>query len=114
MDKKTEYPLMTQETVARTTTPDLQVPTASCLIEGNPEPCEIVIVGASGDLTSRKLIPALYNLYQRNVLPKPFLIIGCSRTNMDDQEFRNNLKEALSNRDDLDLSQWDAFGINFF
>jgi len=109
MDKNDEKPVLMQQTEARTSTPDLQVPTASCLIEGYPEPCEIIIVGASGDLTSRKLIPALYNLFLRHVLPKPFLIIGCSRTNMGDLEFRNKLKEALSNEDDLNLSQWDSF-----
>ena len=96
MDKNDGQPVLTQETVARTTAPDLQVPTASCLIDGRPESCEIVIVGASGDLTARKLVPALYNLFLRKVIPDPFLIIGCSRTKMDDEEFRNNLKEALS------------------
>ncbi|MBL7102411.1 MAG: hypothetical protein ISS60_06600, partial [Desulfobacteraceae bacterium] len=44
------------------------------------EPCTLVIIGASGDLTARKLVPALLNLYLNDGLPDPFLIVGCGRT----------------------------------
>lgn len=59
------------------------------------EPHIIVIFGASGDLTKRKLIPALHNLHQQQMLGHPFAILGVSRTKMDDQEFRERMKEFL-------------------
>ncbi|MDR3181334.1 MAG: glucose-6-phosphate dehydrogenase [Planctomycetaceae bacterium] len=51
----------------------------------------LVIFGASGDLTSRKLIPALYNLFRKNRLPKPLNIVGFSRTKMSGSDWRNKL-----------------------
>jgi glucose-6-phosphate 1-dehydrogenase len=45
-----------------------------------PDPCAMVIFGASGDLTERKLLPALYYLACERLLPGGFSIIGCSRT----------------------------------
>lgn len=59
------------------------------------EPHIIVIFGASGDLTKRKLIPALYNLHQQQMLGHPFAILGASRTAMTDEEFRVKMKEFL-------------------
>ncbi len=57
------------------------------------EACAFIIFGASGDLTSRKLIPALYNLYCANLLPKGFAVIGFAITPMDDEKFRAHLRE---------------------
>ena len=50
----------------------------------------LLIFGASGDLTTRKLIPALYELYVRNLLPENFVILGAARTVLTDDEFRKN------------------------
>src|SRR3954447_1720950 len=58
-------------------------------------PCAIVIFGANGDLTKRKLIPALYRLAYERRLPPGFAIIGNSRTGMSDEAFREKMKEAL-------------------
>src|SRR5215210_2321513 len=58
-------------------------------------PCAIVIFGANGDLTKRKLIPALYRLAYERRLPPGFAIIGNSRTGMSDEDFRAKMKEAL-------------------
>lgn len=55
----------------------------------------LVIFGASGDLTKRKLIPALYNLYIQNLLPKKFAVLGASRSSLTDIEFRNKTEEFL-------------------
>ncbi|PMH43245.1 glucose-6-phosphate dehydrogenase [Vibrio sp. 10N.286.49.B3] len=60
-----------------------------------PENNTIVIFGASGDLTHRKLIPALYHLYANGLLPDDFAIIGVSRTVYSDIDFRSYLKTAL-------------------
>ncbi len=47
-----------------------------------------VIFGASGDLTKRKLVPALYSLFVQNLLPEKFALLGVSRTKYSDNEFR--------------------------
>ena len=59
----------------------------------NPSPCLLVIFGASGDLTKRKLIPALYDLYVTNQLPPQFAVLGVARTQMADEVFREHLYE---------------------
>lgn len=56
----------------------------------------IVIFGASGDLTKRKLIPALYTLGVGGRLPKPFTVIGYARSEMSDEKFRDRMREAVS------------------
>jgi len=60
---------------------------------GNP--CVMVIFGAAGDLTARKLIPSLYNLLNAGLLPKEFAVIGVARTPMSDEDFRKSVGEAL-------------------
>jgi glucose-6-phosphate 1-dehydrogenase len=60
----------------------------------NNHPISIVIFGASGDLTQRKLIPALYSLFNKGRLPE-ILIIGTSRSKFTDQEFRDHLLEGI-------------------
>jgi glucose-6-phosphate 1-dehydrogenase len=58
-------------------------------------PCAVVIFGANGDLTKRKLIPALYRLAYERRLPAGFTVIGNSRTKLDDDAFRDKMLEAL-------------------
>ncbi len=60
------------------------------------DPCTIVIFGASGDLTFRKLIPALYHLALEKALPTPYRIIGYARRDKTDDSFRQELREALT------------------
>jgi glucose-6-phosphate 1-dehydrogenase len=55
----------------------------------------IVIFGASGDLTKRKLVPALYTLFNQKLLPEKFAVLGASRTELSDDEFRSRVKEFL-------------------
>lgn len=74
-------------------------------------PCTIVIFGASGDLTQRKLIPALFSLFDQGKLPRPFSIIGCSRTELTDEEFRNRLFNNFS-KNDISATQWNKFADN--
>ena len=59
------------------------------------EPCSIVIFGASGDLTARKLIPAFYHLHKEKQMPSDFRIIGFARREKTDESFRNELRQAL-------------------
>ncbi len=56
-----------------------------------PEDQLLVIFGASGDLTSRKLVPALYSLFKRNVTPEKFVVLGVSRSELSDDQFRRKL-----------------------
>ena len=60
-----------------------------------PESHILVIFGASGDLTKRKLIPALYELHTQNLLPEKLAVLGVARTKLTDLEFRENMKEFL-------------------
>ncbi|MCZ2342347.1 MAG: glucose-6-phosphate dehydrogenase [Bacteroidales bacterium] len=60
-------------------------------------PLTVVIFGASGDLTARKLVPALFNLHRRGRLPAGTRVLGVSRTQYDDNGFRNELQEKISN-----------------
>lgn len=60
-----------------------------------PENHILVIFGASGDLTKRKLIPALYDLYKQNLLPDHFAVLGASRTELSDEDFRKKADEFL-------------------
>ena len=57
-----------------------------------PDPAVIVIFGASGDLTRRKLVPALYNLALQQLLPPETVIVGAARTEMTDDEFRESMR----------------------
>ena len=73
---------------------------ANPLLEGlqlhrTPDPCVLVIFGASGDLTRRKLFPALYSLALRRLLPDKFAVVGVARSPETDDEFRERMKEAV-------------------
>jgi glucose-6-phosphate 1-dehydrogenase len=67
-----------------------------CLLEVTPDPCGIIVFGASGDLTHRKLLPSLHFLASQGLMPKDFYILGVSRTKMTDEQFRENVKVAVS------------------
>ena len=80
--------------------------------ERTASPCIVVIFGASGDLTKRKLVPALFRLSQERLLPAEFAIVGISRSPLSDEEFRNRMKEALTTYGvvkRLDEEVWKAF-----
>lgn len=79
------------------------------------EPCTIVIFGASGDLTARKLIPAFYHLHLEMQLPAKFRIIGFARREKTDESWRNELREALarfSRTKPVDDAVWREFAAN--
>ncbi len=68
---------------------------AGLLLERVPEPCSIVIFGATGDLTSRKILPAIYNLRRAGLLPSETSVVGFSRRPLSDDEFRTMTRESL-------------------
>ena len=58
--------------------------------------CALVIFGASGDLAKRKLVPALWSMFQGRVLPEPFAVIGVSRSEMSNEQFRSRMRDAIT------------------
>jgi glucose-6-phosphate 1-dehydrogenase len=99
----------TIEATATVSAPDLGIDPKECVAPERSDPCTIVIMGASGDLTARKLIPALFDLYLNDGLPDPFLIVGCGRTQLDDLSFRDKMEDALSKAGKFDRSKWPDF-----
>jgi len=69
----------------------------------------IVIFGASGDLTHRKLIPALYNLYKIGRLSENFSVLGVARSELNDETFREKMREALIHNEETTPDTLDAF-----
>src|SRR6188508_3025588 len=74
------------------------------------DPCVMVIFGATGDLTKRKLLPALYNLAKDDFLPHKFAIIGVGRQELTTEDFRSqvndHLREFVANGPDKKLLKW--------
>ncbi|MGE5410849.1 MAG: glucose-6-phosphate dehydrogenase [Clostridiales bacterium] len=66
-----------------------------------PDNCILVIFGASGDLTSRKLVPSLFRLYKQDLLPDKFVVLGVGRTQLTDNAFRDRFRESLSSMNDV-------------
>ena len=86
-------------------------------LERTAEPCAVVIFGASGDLTKRKLVPALYRLVQERLVPAEFGIVGLARTPMSDDEFRQKMKESVqqfSEAKQVDEEVWNSFAQGLF
>ena len=87
----------------------------SCAVE-IPHPCSLVIFGASGDLTKRKIVPALYRLYKNGLLSENFFVLGVSRTQMSTDRFREKMyasvREAFPK--EVDDSAWKAFALKLY
>ena len=75
-------------------------------------PCAIVVFGGSGDLTFRKLIPALYRLHQNNYLPSQFALVGCGRTAFTDEAYREHLYGHIQAHGGANRNGWDMFAKN--
>lgn len=80
----------------------------------SPEICEpfsAVIFGASGDLTQRKLIPALYNLWRKKRLPEKFVIVGVARSEYSHEAFRAKVRDAVKefSAETYDAEKWEDF-----
>jgi len=74
-----------------------------------PDHCLLVIFGASGDLTKRKLVPALYELCRNRQLPRHCGILGVSRTKMTDDQFREKMKPWCEKQDGFTEESWAHF-----
>ncbi|MFN2587437.1 MAG: glucose-6-phosphate dehydrogenase [Actinomycetota bacterium] len=81
-----------------------------------PDPCAVVIFGASGDLTSRRLLPALFNLRREGLAPEATTVLGTARTKLTDEEFAHRMRDAVDehSRVSPDDSSWGSFAGNLF
>ena len=81
-----------------------------------PHPCTIVIFGGSGDLTKRKLLPALYNLLLDKLLPDNFAVLGLGRKELSDEEFRAIARDGIEqfSRQPLESISWKTFQSRLF
>ncbi|MDQ3915995.1 MAG: glucose-6-phosphate dehydrogenase [Actinomycetota bacterium] len=81
-----------------------------------PDPCVVVIFGASGDLTSRKLLPALFNLRREGLAPEETVVLGTARTEYPDAEFAAQMRDAVKEHSRVapDAHSWGGFGDNLF
>ena len=81
------------------------------------DPCILVIFGATGDLTARKLLPALYNLTRDGLLPAHFACVGFARREKSHDEFRQEMREAVAKYSrvlPIDPNLWQAFSEQLF
>src|SRR5215472_10481774 len=82
-----------------------------------PHSCVLTIFGASGDLTKRKLIPALYNLALEKRLPERFAVVGYARSEMSDDVFREKMRDAVKEFSRTGLaneSVWQQFAATLY
>ena len=84
---------------------------AGLRVGGATVPAAFVIFGATGDLAQRKLLPAIYNLGRRGLLPARFALVGYARTEMTDDQYRNFCRAAIEShsRTPIDEHYWPAF-----
>ena len=86
-------------------------------LERTAEPCAVVIFGASGDLTKRKLVPALYHLAQNRLLPAEVAVVGVARRETSDEDFRANMRDSVvefSGGEPLDEAVWESFAKGLY
>jgi len=76
-----------------------------------PGPFGLVVFGASGDLTRRRIVPAVYRLHRYGLLPRNFFVLGAARTEMGDRDFREHMKEAVREAlpGDFSPEAWEEF-----
>jgi glucose-6-phosphate 1-dehydrogenase len=115
----TKAPTRTQETVHlyRHTEERQENPLRTgLLLERVPEPCSIVVFGATGDLTSRKILPAIYNLRRAGLLPAETSVVGFSRRPLTDDAFRKLMRESVDqfSRVKVEAALWDDFAAGIF
>jgi glucose-6-phosphate 1-dehydrogenase len=105
-------------TTPATTPPILPNPLREGLAEERiPEPTTMVIFGASGDLTKRKLVPALYSLARERLLPARFAVVGYARKPLGDDVFRADMRKGcdeFARRRPVDDELWSTFARQIF
>ncbi|MHB8376028.1 MAG: glucose-6-phosphate dehydrogenase [Dehalococcoidia bacterium] len=93
------------------TNPPLNPLRAGLRMPRTPDACAMVVFGATGDLTARKLMPALYNLARERLLPAGFSVVGVARRDWSDEQFRTAMKDGVAkfSREPLQDEIWESF-----
>src|SRR5512143_4072205 len=80
------------------------------------EPFTMVIFGGAGDLSKRKLLPSIFHLYRNDELLKEFSILGFDRIEMSEEEYRNVMREAITDFTDesVDEDKWSEFSKHLY
>lgn len=86
------------------------------MAERDPQPCVLVIFGATGDLTRRKLMPGLYSLAYQKLLPQHLAIVGFARRDKSHQVFREDMRQAIQEfaRHPLESELWERFANSLY
>jgi glucose-6-phosphate 1-dehydrogenase len=89
---------------------------AGLMLERVPDPCVIVVFGATGDLTARKILPAIYNLRRAGLLPAETSVLGFARRPLSDEEFRGLMRAAVEehSRVPVEDALWADFAESLF
>src|ERR1043166_9257293 len=80
-------------------------------------PCAFVLFGATGDLTKRKIIPALYSISSQNLLPSNFVIVAFARRDKTDEDYRKETREHIREfapKLSVDGPEWEKFSEHLF
>jgi glucose-6-phosphate 1-dehydrogenase len=97
----------------RGSAPPLENPLREGLrLERMPDPCVVVLFGATGDLSHRKVLPALYQLWRTNLLPHEFMVLAVGRRPYDDETYREEIRASLAQFSrvlPIDAATWDGF-----
>jgi len=90
---------------------------AGTRLERIPEPCVLVVFGATGDLTHRKIFPAAYNLRRAGLLPQESAVLGFARRPYTDERYRDEMRDAVKafSRNPVEDALWDSFaeGVHY-
>lgn len=78
------------------------------------EPCAMVIFGASGDLALRELVPSMYELATKDLLPQPFVIVGYSRSEWSDAEYREKARASIERECRFEAALWEKFATSLY
>ena len=94
-----------------TTRIQTEMPPAAAASPAAVPPCALVVFGGTGDLTHRKLLPALYNLFVSGVLHDRVVIVGVARQQQSSEDYRADMRKACDqfSRRKLELAKWDDF-----
>ncbi|HSV92904.1 MAG TPA: hypothetical protein VLH81_07500, partial [Desulfobacterales bacterium] len=113
MTSGTEPGARAADAQARISTGKPETGPGACEFVRPTDPCAIVILGATGDLTARKLMPALFNLFLSGGLPEPFVVVGAGRSAWSDEEFRERMRVSVDPAG-AHAAAWGRFGATLF
>jgi glucose-6-phosphate 1-dehydrogenase len=106
MHTRDDNPIITPETTSET------ISSTTCTIESVSEPLTLVIFGATGDLSARKVFPAVYNLVRSKTMAQPLLILGVGRSDLSSFTFREKIRSSLASEQDMATDVWEVLAAS--